>query len=385
MESIILKEPIVTATWLHNNLNTANLIILDATIPRVTENDVDKTEKQIPNTRFFDIKKKFSDVNAPFPNTVPSENQFIEEARNLGINNDSALVVYDDKGIYSSARVWYLFKTFSFNNVAVLSGGLPEWERHNFKTEQKVQHEVTYGNFTGIYNREFFKFFNDVKSESHDINHTIIDARSEDRFKSLVPEPRAGLRRGTIPNSKSLPFTDMLDNGCLKNKEDLKKIFKAIAEPIDQITFSCGSGITACVLALGAEIADYKNISVYDGSWTEYGSLITNAVEQDFFTKEELLAYILLYAAHSDFKESNHERNVIISKVDMQTFQKIHDEFDNDNDYQCIQKITKGIKYYNYDSDLLIGELKNLFFADGDFDINEQNVLMSLNRILKLN
>jgi len=137
-------------------------------------------------------------------------------------------------------------------------------------------------------------------------------------------------------------------------------------------------------LALGAEIADYKNISVYDGSWTEYGSLITKGMEQQHWNKDELLAYILLFAAQSDFKESNHERNVIISKVDMQTFQKIHDEFDNDNDYQCIQKITKSIEQHNYDKDLLIAELKNLFFSDGDFDVNEQNMLMSLNRILNL-
>jgi len=254
----------------------------------------------------------------------------------------------------------------------------------NFKTEQKVKHQVKSGNFTGSYKSEFFKFFDDIKLESQDKTHTVIDARSEDRFKSRVPEPRVGLRSGTIPNSKSLPFSDLLDNGCLKNKEDLKNIFNAIAEPHDQITFSCGSGITACVLALGAEIADYKNISVYDGSWTEYGSLITKDMEQQHWTKDEFLAYILLFAAQSDFKESNHERNVIISKVDMQTFQKIHDEFDNDNDYQCIQKITKSIEQHNYDKDLLIAELKNLFFSDGDFDVNEQNMLMSLNRILNL-
>jgi len=273
MKSIILKEPIVSVTWLQNNLKATNLIILDASIPKVTGGDDVKVEKQIPNTRFFDIKNKFSDVSTAFPNTVPTEEQFINEARKLGINNNSAIVVYDDKGIYSSARVWYLFKAFGHKNIAVLTGGLPEWIRLNFETEQKIVHKVNYGNFTGSYNPKFFKFFEDVKKESQDNSHTIIDARSECRFKSLEPEPRAGLRSGTIPNSINLPHSDLLDNGCLKDKEDLKAIFNNLTEPNSQITFSCGSGITACVLALGAEIAGYQNISVYDGSWTEWGSL----------------------------------------------------------------------------------------------------------------
>ena len=108
-------------------------------------------------------------------------------------------------------------------------------------------------------------------------------------------------------------------------------------------------------------------------------------MEQQHWTKDELLAYILLFAAHSDLKESNHERNVIISKIDMQTFQKIHDAFDNDNDYQCIQKISEGIKQHKFNKNLLLAEIKNLFFSDGDFDSNEQFMLMSLNKIFNLN
>jgi len=273
MNDILLNAPIVSARWLHNNLNASYLIVLDATIPKVNGTDVNKTENQIPNTRFFDIKNKFSDVSAPFPSTVPSENQFIKEARALGINNDSTIIIYDDKGIYSSARVWYLFRAFGFRNVAVLNGGFPEYKRLGFETEQKIERLFEYGNFNGVYNPKYFKFFEDIKIESQDETHTIVDARSENRFKSLVPEPRVGLRSGTIPNSKNLPFTELLDNGCFKDKEDLKKMFNTIGDSDNHITFSCGSGITACVLALGAEIANYKNISVYDGSWTEWGSL----------------------------------------------------------------------------------------------------------------
>lgn len=266
MTDILFSKPIVSVEWLQSHLNASNLVVLNVSFPQ--------SEEQIENTRYFDIKKKFSAVNAPFPNTLPSAEQFIEEARKLGINNDSAIVVYDDKGIYWSARVWYMFKAFGFNNVAVLSGGLPEWKRLSFRTESRTEHQVEYGNFNGNYNSKFFKFFEDIKMEPQDESHTIVDARSSDRFNCIVAEPRAGLRSGTIPNSINLPYTDLLDNGCLKSEEDLKTIFNLIVKINDQLTFSCGSGVTACVLALGAEISGYKNISVYDGSWTEWGSLV---------------------------------------------------------------------------------------------------------------
>ncbi|MEJ2113344.1 MAG: sulfurtransferase [Flavobacteriaceae bacterium] len=263
--TISLANPFVSASWLHDNLNASNLVILDASFPQ--------SESQIPKTRYFDIQKKFSEVDAPFPNTLPSEKQFVVEAKKLGINNDSAIVVYDDKGIYWSARVWYMFNAFGHANVAVLSGGLPEWIKLGFETISKKDYEIESGNFTGNYNPKSFKFFEDIKQDSQDINHTIVDARSEARFKCLESEPREGLRSGTIPNSINLPYTSLLNNGCIKDEEEIKKIFKALVKKDSQLTFSCGSGITACVLALGAKMAGYHDISVYDGSWTEWGSL----------------------------------------------------------------------------------------------------------------
>jgi thiosulfate/3-mercaptopyruvate sulfurtransferase len=118
------------------------------------------------------------------------------------------------------------------------------------------------------------KFFNDVEKASKTKSHTIIDARSESRFKSLEPEPRAGLRMGTIPNSANLPFEDLLVDGVLKPQSEIESIFNKVVSKKKDIIFSCGSGITACVLALGAELSGYKNIAVYDGSWTEWGSLV---------------------------------------------------------------------------------------------------------------
>ncbi len=268
--NITLTSPIVSVEWLQNNLNANNLIVLDGTINKV----FDASSHQIPNTRLFDIKKKFSDVSNEFPSAFPSTELFQESARELGINTDSVIVVYDDKGIYSSARVWWLFKAFGCNNVAVLNGGFPEWLKAGYTTESMKMYDGALGNFTPSLQPKFMQFFNDVKIALKDKTHNIIDARSSGRFNCEIAEPREGLRMGTIPNSVNLPFTDLLENGVLKPKEDLETLFKAVADKGEAIIFSCGSGITACVLALGAEISGYENISVYDGSWTEWGSLV---------------------------------------------------------------------------------------------------------------
>ena len=128
------KSQLVTVKWLHQNLENDKLIVLDATIRKISDSGVLSSEEWIPNTRYFDLKGIFSDTKAKFPTTLPSQQQFQQEARALGVHQDSIIIVYDTKGIYSSARVWWLFKTFGFENVAVLDGGLPEWKRFNYKT-----------------------------------------------------------------------------------------------------------------------------------------------------------------------------------------------------------------------------------------------------------
>lgn len=271
---LTINAPLVSVEWLHGNFDAQNLVVLDGSMPKVTANNDEDDLLQIPKARFFDIKKKFSDASAPFPNTVPSQEQFNREAQNLGVNNDSAIVVYDDKGIYSSARVWYLFKAFGHDNVAVLDGGLPEWIQKGFQTEEKNTNvNYTKGGFTGTYQPNYFKFFNDIKIISDDSSCKILDARSRTRFLGEVPEPREGLRSGHIPNSISLPFANLIEGNCMKPKSKLFKIFSDLNISDKKLIFSCGSGITACILALAAEVSGYKNLSVYDGSWTEYGSL----------------------------------------------------------------------------------------------------------------
>ena len=243
------------------------------------------------------------------------------------------------------------------------------------------------GDFTANLQFGYMQFFEDILYASKNETHKIIDARSRARFNCEVPEPRAGLRRGTIPNSVNLPFTDLLEDGVLKSKKDLAKAFYMVAEHDDSIIFSCGSGLTACVLALGAEISGYKNISVYDGSWTEYGALTTGDMENPkTWTKDELLAYILMYVSNSDLNESRREQKYILSRVDKHVYERVNAQFEIDNDYQVLQNIIEGVKahdYYRNDLADLFADIKLMAFADGEYDSMEQMIYTHLKKILK--
>ncbi|AUC84074.1 sulfurtransferase [Polaribacter sp. ALD11] len=270
--SLKIKHPLVSVDWLKDNLEDENLIILDCTIPKVTANTIVTEEKtQIRGTVFFDIKNSFSDKNAALPNTVLSPKEFEEKAQELGIHKEAILVCYDDLGIYSSPRVWWMFQLMGFKNVAVLDGGLPAWKAKNFPIQQPEVHQPKKGNFKVAYQSEKLKYTKDVLESINDKNVLIVDARSNGRFYGTAAEPRKDLKSGHIPNSVSLPFGEILENGKMKSDVELTNIFSDFKNKTTLI-FTCGSGITAAILALGATIAEVENVAVYDGSWTEWGS-----------------------------------------------------------------------------------------------------------------
>lgn len=271
---------VVSVEWLKENLERPNLVLLDATLPKATDSAANETKTYIPGARIFDIKNVFSDTGAEFPNTMVSEKIFEKEAQKLGINRDSTIVVYDAYGIYSSARAWYMFKSMGHKNVAVLNGGLPAWKARGFPTEETPDNKVTKGNFKARYNEKFFKDYTYLLKNLTATDKSILDARSADRFKGQAAEPRPGLRKGHIPNSENIPYEQLLENGILKDKRALQTFFDDYKNK-NELIFSCGSGITACILALGAEISGIKNYSVYDGSWTEWGSLGQLPLERD--------------------------------------------------------------------------------------------------------
>ena len=282
MDKIQLDKPLVEAGWLKKHLDADNLIILDATLPKaVTGNTIEEVPNQrIPGARFFDIKNVFSDTSATYPNTWPGQEAFNQAAKNLGINNNSVIIVYDDHGIYSSARAWWMFKSMGHKNVAVLNGGLPAWKEAGFGLEEKNNLPVVKGDFSRKYDPYFFNDHHDILNGLQNKKELVIDARAENRFLGLVDEPREGLRSGHIPGSINLPYTALLVDGKILEGRDLKEKLEGSIPGNRRLVFSCGSGITACVLALGAELAGYQDISVYDGSWTEWGSMPELPIEK---------------------------------------------------------------------------------------------------------
>lgn len=284
MENVKLNGSLASVDWLNKNLQASNIVILDASIPKVsnTANESNALSKiQIKGARFIDLKNIFSESDAEFPNTMLSENEFSKVVRSFGINSDSAIIVYDEFGIYSSARAWWMFKAMGHDNVAVLDGGLPEWMIAGFEVEKKILYSGGKGNFEGKYNQLLFRDFNDILEIISQKNSLIIDARAEERFRGLIAEPRVGLRRGHIPTSVNLPYATLIRDHKMLDENEISSKFSKMIEKNESVIFSCGSGITACILALGAEMIGVKNISVYDGSWTEWGSKLDLPIEKD--------------------------------------------------------------------------------------------------------
>jgi len=256
-------------------INQPDLIILDASIPPVGGQDpaiYSWPLHSIKNAKRFDLKGDFSDLNSSLTHTLPKEEQFQYAARKLGINRESQIIIYDDLGIYSSARAWWMFKAMGHKNVAVLDGGLPKWMSEGKETSTTEEAKIAEGNFNAKYQQGYFCDSDYVLKSIDSLEIRIIDARGEKRFLGTIPEPRAGVRSGHIPHSRNLPYSKLILNGTLRSPEKLKSIFSQCITNEKAIIFSCGSGITACILALAADVIGLPSLCVYDGSWADWGA-----------------------------------------------------------------------------------------------------------------
>ncbi len=269
---------IVETQWLAQHLDAPDIVILDASkhLPNAGRDArAEFAEQRIPRALFFDIDK-VSDTSNPLPHMVPSPEKFSSCVRKMGIGNGSRVIIYDSVGLFSAARVWWMFRIMGHNDVAILNGGLPKWIREDLPLEDGPPRRPRECHFTARFQPSKVKSLEQVlKAVTTDNSPQIVDARAAARFAGTSPEPRPELKSGHIPGSSNVPYTKLLeDDGTLKSSEDIKQAFlNGGVDPGKPIITTCGSGVTAAVLVLGLELIGKSNsVALFDGSWTQWGT-----------------------------------------------------------------------------------------------------------------
>ncbi|QGV78538.1 sulfurtransferase [Streptomyces ficellus] len=263
-----LPGPLVDPAWLTAHLGAPGLVVLDASVGTHRG-----SPHRVPGARPFDLDGPLSDHTSPLPHTMPAPAAFTAELRALGLDDTSTVVVYDAAGVYSSARAWWMLRAMGFDRAAVLDGGLPAWTAAGHPVEPlPARYTGPHGDFTARPRPGLLVDSAHVRAALADPAAAVLDARTPARFTGTAPEPRPGLRGGHMPGAVNLPFGDLLDEtGRLRPPADLRAHLTASVGTRRTLTFTCGSGVTACVLALAAELAGYDDTAVYDGSWSDWG------------------------------------------------------------------------------------------------------------------
>ncbi|MEO9190192.1 MAG: 3-mercaptopyruvate sulfurtransferase [Acetobacteraceae bacterium] len=268
-------DPLVSTEWLATQLGNPDLVVFDATKYLPNEPKDGRAEylaAHIPGARYFDIDA-FADTDTDLPHMVPAPGRFAKLIGALGVANASRIVFYDQKGLASAARGWWLMALFGHDDAAVLDGGLPKWFRESRPVEHGEPSPAAPAAFRPNFRAARLRGVGDVLANVAAGSELVLDARAAGRFSGEVPEPRAGMRSGHIPGSASVPYTDLLNpDGTFRDKAALRARFaQAGADGARPVVTSCGSGVTACILTLGLRLAGLPEGAVYDGSWTEWG------------------------------------------------------------------------------------------------------------------
>lgn len=242
------------------------MLVLDAAIG--TERSA---QQRIPTARRFDLDGDMSDTSSALPHTLPDVAEFTAACQALGIHPYHHIVIYDPQGIYSSARARWMLITAGHQRVSVLNGGLPAWvAAGNETTAWEDDGPVAEGSFIACPFADAVVSIDDVRRILEDRTAVVLDARSRGRFTGIEPEPREGLRAGHMPGAHNLPFTDLLDEGRMRDLAEIRERFENVAGEQAAVVVSCGSGVTACVVGLAAELLG-RPVRLYDGSWSEWG------------------------------------------------------------------------------------------------------------------
>lgn len=265
----------VAADWLIEHGDSPDVQIIDARMAPVGQEHRDMRAEyragHLPGAVFFDIEA-LSDHTSSLPHMLPRPEAFAVAMRELGISSDKHLVVYDEGNLFSAPRAWWMLKTFGVEQVSILAGGLAGWQRDELPLQQD---DVTLpeAEFEVHFDADRVKRLTDVLLISHEKTAQLVDARPAPRFNAEADEPRPGLKRGHIPGALNVPWGDLVFEGELKTTDELSAVFARQGVDLNKpIVVSCGSGVTAAVVALALETLGVEGVTLYDGSWSEWGA-----------------------------------------------------------------------------------------------------------------
>lgn len=270
------KNWIVETNWLADHLHAPDLVVFDASWHLPTEKRDPKAEyraQHIPNALFFDIDDLI-DEKSSLPHMLPSTVKFASRMKKMGVGDGTRIVVYDSVGMYSACRAWWTFRVMGHEDVAVLDGGLKKWLAEGRAVEDGPPPKRSERHYTPRFNAELVRDLDDIKALVAARDCQLVDARPAARFEGTEPEPRPGVRSGHIPGSRNVPYSALInDNGTFKSKDELMAVFKSAGiDPHKDVVTTCGSGVTASILALALAVLGQTNAPVYDGSWAEWGA-----------------------------------------------------------------------------------------------------------------
>lgn len=278
----IERNALVSTRWLAEHLDAPDIRVVDATYTLPTMNRDPRAEYEeahIPGAVFFDIDD-VADDKSDLPHMVPDAAKFSSRVRKLGLGDGVRIVCYDNNRFSASARVWWMFRLFGHGDVVVLDGGLGKWRAEGRAVDDHVV-MPTERHFTARQNNLLYRDLDQIRAHVVDPTEQLVDARAAGRFRGEEVEPRAGMRAGHIPHSLNVPYADLIaPDGTFLPIDMLQQHFaEAGVDPRKPIATTCGSGVTACTLALALYQLGQPDVAVYDGSWTEWGGRADTPIE----------------------------------------------------------------------------------------------------------